>query len=103
MTRQYKGRKDLRANHPSSSSALVLAGNGAPGPEVSYVGSLTPPEAKGFRDCMLSNREVRWSLVLVLAGAGSRRDQPREFIESRKVLDAIPGLEDLTGLALMVS
>jgi hypothetical protein len=78
----------LKANHPSSSSLLVLAGSGAPAPSV--VGSLTyPPPPNGFRLLIEDKSPVDW---LVCTGRSeSRRDHPREFIESRNEEDAIVG------------
>ena len=80
---------DLHANQPSSSSRLVGAGRGAPGP--SWVGSLTCPPARepnGFRVWILSSNEV--DEFAVLAGtSGSLRLQPSELIESRNDADAM--------------
>jgi hypothetical protein len=78
---------DLQANQSSSSSRLDGAGNGAPG--ASCVGNWTYPcLPNGFSDEILD----RSGLVddEVLAGmSDSLLDQPREFIESRKVDDAM--------------
>ena len=81
------GHVDLQAKKPSSSSLRLGAGNGAPGPSL-CVGSRTYPELlKGLIDWSLDQIGVE---ELVVAGmSGSRRDQPMEFIESRKDVDAI--------------
>lgn len=82
----YEGKYYSRANHPSSSSRRLGAGNGAPGP--SCVGSRTYPESpKGLSDCSFESMGVD---ELVLAGTSvSRRDQPMEFSESRKDVEAM--------------
>ena len=80
---------NLRANQPSSSSRLVGAGRGAPGP--SWVGSLTPPARdppNGLRFWMLSSREEE-AVAVVAVESASLRLHPRELMESRKEADAI--------------
>lgn len=74
------------ANHPSSSSRRLGAGRGAPAPSV--VGSRTYPRSpNGLRDLMEDSRPDCW---FVLTGtSASRRDQPSEFMDSRKDDDAI--------------
>lgn len=72
---------DLRANHPSSSSLLVRAGSGAPGPSPSVVGSLTNPSLPNGLN-LLSVPSIGFCL-LVLTGS-SRLDQPKSFILSLK-------------------
>ncbi len=81
-----EGAGDVHAKKPSSSSLLLGAGSGAPGPSLA-VGSLTyPPLPNGLSDCSLD----RMGVEAVLTGmSGSRRDQPMEFIESRKDVEAI--------------
>jgi len=76
----------LRANHPSSSSLLVGAGNGAPG--ASCVGSCTyPPRPNGLKEDSLDRMGVD---ELVLAGTSEvRRDHPSEFMESRNEVEVI--------------
>ncbi len=75
----------LRAKYPSSSSLRVRAGKGAPG--FSSVGNLTPPEANGLNDWIFERIGV---VDDVRTGrSGSRRLQPKEFMESRKEVDAI--------------
>ncbi|KAI9814421.1 MAG: hypothetical protein M1827_003277 [Pycnora praestabilis] len=75
-----------QANHPSSSSLRFGAGSGAPG--FSAVGSLTyPPSPNGFRDCSLESIGVDEDVLTGMSG--SRRDQPIEFMESRKDVDAM--------------
>ena len=87
---------DLQAKNPSSSSLRVCAGNGAPGPSL-LVGSLTYPSfPKGFRACSLDKMGVDD----VFAGmSASRLDQPIEFKESRKDVEAILA-DDLDGSAM---
>jgi hypothetical protein len=110
-------RSHSHANHPSSSSLRLGAGNGAPG--FSCVGSLTyPPSPKGFSDLNLDRIGVEEEEVeVVLTGiSASRRDQPSELIESRNALEAMSGpgrrnlgrqreaateLHTTTGLSLM--
>jgi len=77
----------VKVNQPSSSSLLVGAGNGAA--DASCEGSWTyPPLPKGYRDLNLDR--IGLDEGFVPAGvSGSRRDQPREFIDSRNVLDVI--------------
>ena len=80
------GQHDLHANHPSSSSLLLGAGNGAPG--VSCVGSCTyPPRPNGLKEDSF-DRIGMDELVLAWA-SGVLRDHPNEFIESRKVVEVI--------------
>ena len=83
---------DIHAKKPSSSSLRLGAGRGAPGPSL-VVGSLTyPPLPKGFSDCSLDKMGVG----AVLTGmSGSRRDQPMEFMESRKDVEAMASCCDL--------
>ena len=77
-----------RAKKPSSSSLLLGAGNGAPGPSV--VGSWTyPSPPNGLSDLMDDSRPLCWEVSM---GASSRRDQPREFMESRNDDDAMVGI-----------
>lgn len=78
--------EDSRAKKPSSSSLRVGAGNGAPGG--SCVGSLTDPASpKGFNDCSLDSSGFCDD---VLTGtSASRRDQPMEFNDSRKDVEAM--------------
>ena len=84
--RKKKKGYHLRAIHPSSSSLLVGAGNGAPGP--SWVGSWTEPlSAKGLRDWTRESREVEEDVLTGMSA--SRRDQPNEFMESRKDAEAM--------------
>ena len=77
---------DLQAKKPSSSSLRVGAGNGAPGASL-LVGSLTYPSLpKGFKAWSLD----RMGVDDVFAGmSGSRLDQPIEFKESRKDVEAM--------------
>ena len=76
---------NVRANQPSSSSRLVGAGRGAPGP--SLVGRRTwPLSPNGFKDCSDESRPVCCD---VLTGTSSRRVQPSELSESRKFCDVI--------------
>ncbi len=75
------------ANQPSSSSLLVGAGSGAPGD--SWVGSWTKPcLPNGFSDEILDRSGLLGDEVLAGASA-SLRDQPSEFIESRKFDEAM--------------
>lgn len=77
-----------RAKKPSSSSLLLGAGNGAPGPSV--VGSWTyPSPPNGLSDLMDDSRPLCCDVSM---GASSRRDQPREFMESRNDDDAMVGI-----------
>lgn len=68
------------------------AGSGAPG--FSCVGSLTyPPSPKGFSDLTLDQIGLDAEDEVVLTGtSGSLRDQPSEFIESRKAFEAMSRL-----------
>ena len=77
---------NVHANQPSSSSLLVGAGNGAPGP--SLVGNWTKPcVPKGLSDEILDRMGV---VDEVLAGtSGSLLDHPKEFIDSRNEEEAI--------------
>ena len=76
------------ANHPSSSSRRLGAGNGAPGP--SWFGSLTyPPSRNGFSACSLD--KIGDDEDVLMGRSASRRDQPRLLIESRKEVDAMAG------------
>ena len=78
---------DSQAKKPSSSSLRLGAGNGAPGPSL-CVGSRTYPALlNGLIDCSLDKIGVEE--VVVTGMSGSRRDQPMEFIESRKEVEAI--------------
>lgn len=77
----------VRANQPSSSSRRERAGKGAPGASFSYSGSLIPPCPNGFNDCNFPSIGVE--LVLAAGTAGSRRLQPKLFIESLKDEDAM--------------
>ena len=81
---------DSQAKKPSSSSRRVGAGNGAPG--FSWVGRLTYPERspKGFKDWRRLRKGDEEDEEDVLAGmSGSRRDQPSELTESRKVFEVM--------------
>lgn len=76
-----QSRIDLRAKKPSSSSRRVGAGRGAPG--FSWVGSLTWPSPKGFI-------RLQRGVCAVLTGiSASLRLHPSEFMELRKLSDAI--------------
>jgi len=76
----------LRANHASSSSLLLGAGNGAP--SLSIVGSLTyPPFPNGFKPLIDDSSPVCCDVLTGISG--SLRDQPREFMDSLNDDDAI--------------
>ncbi|MCJ1461512.1 hypothetical protein MMC07_000109 [Pseudocyphellaria aurata] len=78
--------EDSRAKKPSSSSLRVGAGNGAPGG--SCVGSLTDPASpKGFSDCSLDR--IGFCDDVLTGTSASRRDQPMEFNDSRKDVEAM--------------
>ena len=81
-----RGRANLRANQPSSSSLLLGAGSGAPG--ASWVGNETyPPLPKGFIEESFDRNGVD---EFVVAGmSASLRDQPKEFIWSLNDDEAI--------------
>lgn len=83
-----EGRHDLRANHPSSSSLLVLAGSGAPGPSsLSFIGKRTyPSPLKGLSFCSVPYTPLG---LAVLTVAGSLRCQPKLFMLSLNDDEAI--------------
>ena len=78
--------KDSRAKKPSSSSLRVGAGNGAPG--ASCVGRLTyPASLKGLSDWSLDR--IGFCDDVLTGTSASRRDQPMEFNDSRKEVEAM--------------
>lgn len=78
--------ENSRAKKPSSSSLRVGAGNGAPG--ASCVGNRTlPASPNGFSDCSLDRMGFCDDVVTGISA--SRRDQPMEFSDSRKEVDAM--------------
>lgn len=78
--------ENSRAKKPSSSSLRVGAGNGAPG--ASCVGSLTDPASpNGFSDDSLDR--IGFCDDVLTGISASRRDQPMEFNDSRKEVEAM--------------
>ena len=83
---QEQGPGDSQVSQPSSSSLLLGAGRGAP--ELSVVGSWTYPRFwKGLSEPIDERRPLCWEVLTGISG--SRRLQPREFMDSRNEVDAI--------------
>lgn len=81
-----RGRLNSHASHPSSSSLLDGAGRGAPA--FSVVGRLIYPLLPNGLSDRSDDMKPFWGAVLT-GTSTSRRDQPKELIESRKDADAI--------------